>query len=51
MKKTKAKTTKIARTKSTKKSTGTVHASEHEFIIITGGGLVILMITMFFFLQ
>ncbi len=54
MKKTKIKASKVTKTKATKrKSTiGTaLYATEHDFIIIAGGGLVVLMLTVFLFIQ
>ena len=54
MKKTKVKATKptkSSRTKSKKTSGVALYASEHDFIIIAGGGLVVLMLTVFLFLQ
>lgn len=53
------KTVKKTATKSTKSRTtkrkGTIgtalYATEHDFIIIAGGGLVVLMLTVFLFLQ
>jgi hypothetical protein len=47
-KKTAPKTTKSRSTTRTKKSPKTaVHATEHDFIIIVGGGLVVLLLTAF----
>lgn len=53
MKKTKVKSSKVksSRTKSKKVSGVALYASEHDFIIIAGGGLVVLMLTVFLFLQ
>jgi len=53
MKKSKVstKSTKAKTSRSPKRSTRGVQATEHDFIIIIGGGLVVLMLTIFLFLQ
>jgi hypothetical protein len=45
----KSKVTK--KTKSKKTYTASNLAAEHDFIIIVGGGLVVMMLTVFLFLQ
>lgn len=52
MKKTVKKTTKSTKStaKKSKKLTS-LYATEHDFIIIAGGGLVVLMLTVFLFLR
>lgn len=54
MKKTVKKSAKTSKAKTTKRK-GAIHtalyATEHDFIIIAGGGLVVLMLTVFLFLQ
>jgi hypothetical protein len=54
MKKTVKKTAKSTKTTVKRKSAKKLHglyATEHDFIIIAGGGLVVLMLTVFLFLQ
>ncbi|MBA3724048.1 MAG: hypothetical protein H0W89_04120 [Candidatus Levybacteria bacterium] len=54
MKKTKIKASKVTKARATKRksSIGTaLYATEHDFIIIAGGGLVVLMLTVFLFIQ
>lgn len=47
----KRKVTKPTKSKTTPKKRGTaLYATEHDFLIITGGGLVVLMLTIVLFL-
>ncbi len=47
-----AKSTKAKTSSKSKRTIGTaLYATEHDFIIIAGGGLVVLMLTVFLFVQ